>query len=135
MDDLLVNVPITEQRRVRSEILVGPERHRRWNLSEKRRIVAESLAPGAVSSAVARRYGIHPNQLCDWRRAFKRAAAEMTTDFVPISVASVPPPALAPSEAGPIGQIEIIIGTVTVRVPNGVDGSTLRRVVAALKGV
>jgi transposase len=33
-------------------VLSGPERRRRWASSEKARIVEESLAPGAVVTAV-----------------------------------------------------------------------------------
>jgi transposase len=39
-------------------------------VAEKVAIVAESLAPGAVTSAIALRYGLHRNQLYDWRREF-----------------------------------------------------------------
>jgi len=55
--DLLVNVPIIEQTYSRSEVLVGPERRRRWSPAEKRQIVAASLAPGAVSSPALSRGG------------------------------------------------------------------------------
>ena len=138
MEDLHVNVPITEQSCGRSEVLAGPERRRRWSLAEKRGIVAESLAPGAVSSVVARRHGIHPNQLCDWRRALRRLAAERITDFVPISVAA---PASEASTTAPRpsamsgGQIEIVMNMATVRVPPLVDEATLRRVLAALRSL
>ena len=120
MGDLLVNVPIIEQTYSRSEVLVGPERRRRWSPAEKRQIVAESLAPGAVSSVVARRHGIHPNQLCAWRREFRGLAAKMIPDFVPISIAGVLPEAStsgAPSGTAPGGQIEIVVGVATVRIP------------------
>lgn len=138
MDDVHVNVPITEQSYCRSEVLFGPERRRRWSLAEKRRIVAESLAPGAVSSVVARRHGLHPNQLCDWRRTLRRLAAEAITDFVPISVtatptelsASLPRPAAMPDD-----RIEIIMTMATVRVPRLVDEPTLRLVLAAMKSL
>ena len=135
MDDVLVSEPITEQSFARSEVLVGPERRRRWSLAEKRRIVAESLAPGAVSSVVARRHGIHPNQLCDWRRTLRRLTAETISELVPISVAA-PSDALTSSpqpRAMASGQIEIVIGEATVRVPTLVDEPTLRRVLAAVK--
>ncbi|MBI2739220.1 MAG: transposase [Rhodospirillales bacterium] len=36
-------------------VLSGPERRRRWASSEKASIVEESLRPGAVVAAVARR--------------------------------------------------------------------------------
>jgi transposase len=61
-------MPIIEQTSPRSEVLCGPERRRRWTAEEKARVVAESLVPNAVASEVARRHGIHPNQLYGWRR-------------------------------------------------------------------
>lgn len=128
MDGLHVNVPITEQSFGRMEVLVGPERRRRWSLAEKRQIIAESLAPGAVSSVVARRHGVHPNQLCDWKRELKRSTVKTVAEFVPISVEGAAP------EVAAQGRIEILIGTATVRVPNAVDEATLRRVLSALKG-
>jgi transposase len=42
-----------EYRRV--EVLTGPGRRRVWDEATKARVVAESEAPGAVISAVARR--------------------------------------------------------------------------------
>jgi len=138
MEDLHVNVPITEQSWSRSEVLAGPERRRRWSLAEKRRIVAESLAPGVVSCVVARRHGIHPNQVCDWRRKLRRLAAGAISDFVPISLAVTASEAstAAPRPSAMSGsQIEIVMSMATVRVPTLVDEATLRRVLAAVKSV
>ncbi|MBY0317899.1 MAG: transposase [Reyranella sp.] len=39
-------------------VLSGPERRRRWSSSEKANIVEESLRPGAVVTAVARRHDV-----------------------------------------------------------------------------
>jgi transposase len=39
----------------RVEVISGIERRRRWSEEQKRAIVAESFAPGAVVSEVARR--------------------------------------------------------------------------------
>ncbi len=63
------NLPIDEHIVRRVEVLAGPERRRRWSWEEKAQIVAESLAPDAVASAIARRYGLHRNQLYAWRAA------------------------------------------------------------------
>jgi transposase len=41
----------------------GPRRRRFWSSDEKRRIVAESLEPGASMSKVAQRYGVNANLL------------------------------------------------------------------------
>lgn len=43
------------ERRGRIDIRVGVGRRRRWCAEDKGRIVAESYAPGAVASEVARR--------------------------------------------------------------------------------
>ena len=74
MDRLLHNLPPTDAikdepfRRI--EVITGVERRRRWSEEDKARIVAESLEPGVVVADVARRYGIHRNQLYGWRSAF-----------------------------------------------------------------
>jgi transposase len=46
----------------RAEIITV-ERRRRWSLSQKQELVAETLQPGASVSAVAQRHGMHPSQL------------------------------------------------------------------------
>ena len=47
----------------RLEVITGVGRRRRWTDEEKAWIVAESLDPATTTSAVARRYGLHPSQL------------------------------------------------------------------------
>ena len=44
-------------------------RRRRWSVATKGRIVAESYAPGAVVSEVARRHDMSPQHLFGWRKA------------------------------------------------------------------
>src|SRR5689334_21920793 len=63
-----------EYRRV--EVLTGPGRRRSWDEATKARVVAESAAPGAVVSAVARRWQIAPQQLFTWRREARAASLE-----------------------------------------------------------
>jgi replication initiation protein RepC len=52
----------------RVEVITGPERRRRWSEEQKRVIVAASLAPGAVISAVARRADVGAGQIYRWRK-------------------------------------------------------------------
>src|SRR5689334_24226909 len=52
----------------RVEVITGPERRRRWSAEQKRAIVAESWAPGAVVTQIARRAEICPGQIYRWRR-------------------------------------------------------------------
>jgi transposase len=52
----------------RVEVITGPERRRCWSAEQKRAIVAESLAPGAVVTEIARRAEIGAGQIYRWRR-------------------------------------------------------------------
>jgi len=56
------------------EILSGPQRRRRWTAAEKVAMVAETHEPGVTVSLVARRHGIAPNQLFQWRRLAAQGA-------------------------------------------------------------
>ncbi len=58
----------------RVEVLTGPRRRREWSEDDKARAVAESCAPGAVVSEVARRWQVSPQQLFTWRRQARAAA-------------------------------------------------------------
>jgi hypothetical protein len=53
------NLPIDGHSFRRVEVLTGTPRRRRWSDAEKAAIVVESLAPGAKSSEIALRYGLH----------------------------------------------------------------------------
>ena len=48
----------------------GARGRRRWPEAEKRRIVAETLEPGASVSVVARRHDVNANQVFSWRRQY-----------------------------------------------------------------
>jgi transposase len=52
----------------RIEVITRGERRRRWSLEEKQVIVAESLAPNASLTAVARRHEIGTGLLYAWRQ-------------------------------------------------------------------
>ncbi len=49
------------------EILVGPERRRRWSDGEKIAIVVEAAGPGVTVTEVARVHGITRQQIYQWR--------------------------------------------------------------------
>ena len=53
---------------MKAEILVGPERRRRWSGEEKARIVAEATAPDARVADIARRHGVSRSLVYTWRR-------------------------------------------------------------------
>jgi transposase len=56
------------------EVVTSVQRRRRFAPAEKQAIVAETYAPGATVSYVARRHGIAPSQLYQWRSAMEDGA-------------------------------------------------------------
>jgi transposase len=109
-------------------VLSGPERRRRWASSEKASIVEESLRPGAVVTAVARRHDVHPNLLHHWRRQARRGLeGGRGLRLLPVVVA---PSARSGSQAS--GSIEIELADARVRVDASVDEAALGRVLRAL---
>ena len=127
----------------RLEVITGTGRRRRFSDKDKARIVEETLAPGAVVSAVARRYGLTPQQVFTWRRQ-ARAHSSSGQDwkapaFVPAMIDTAVPPMAPPGAKLPRGDefgsaiIEMAIEGVTVRVC-GADAKTIAAVIRALKG-
>jgi len=115
----------------RVEVLTGPGRRRVWEEATKARVVAESYAPGAVVSAVARRWQVAPQQLFTWRREARAAGLEASRGaaaFVPI-VAEPPAAEVAASEV----IVEVVLAGAVVRVSPGVDPALLRAVLRAVR--
>ena len=122
-------------------VLSGPERRRRWTTAEKRRIVDESLAPGASVIEVARRHDVHPNLLTVWRRqartgVFGAASALRQEDEVQFAAVSVAPEQPAwTARVGTGGTIEIAFANgAQLRITGAVDPATLTATVVALSG-
>jgi len=130
----------------RIEVINGIGGRRRWSADDKARIVEETIAPGAVVSEIARRYGLTPQQLFGWRRQVRcplvtsseKAAPPL---FVP-AVVETSAPAPVPIDRGgkqsrkpnrSPGMIELEVGGVTVRVGRGAPAKTITAVIRALK--
>jgi transposase len=123
----------------RFEVINGALGRRRWTADERTQILEETLVPGAVVSAVARRHGLTPQQLFTWRRE----ASEMIPAFVSAVVAPEPAPASEPS-APPsrpkrrgrqlrAAAIEIDVAGARVTIENGASPATITAVLSALK--
>src|SRR5271163_618964 len=107
---------------------------RQWPEALKRRIVAETLEPGASVSIVARRHDVNANQVFKWRREMApkpRAAAKQSVTMLPVEImpeANEPRPRARRS-----GMIEITFGCGTrVCLRGEVSPETLRQVIELL---
>ena len=70
------------------EVITSVQRRRRWSPEEKRAILEEGEQPGNSLSAVARKYGVNPNQLFHWRKLMREGAlvaVEADDQVVPAS--------------------------------------------------
>ena len=108
-------------------------RHRAWQESLKREIVAATLLPGSSVSRVARRYDVNANQVFAWRRRYRDVASEPAElRLLPVTVTPDQPEGMAPARAGEL--IEIVLGGgYRVRVSDGVQAATLRLVLDVLE--
>jgi transposase len=111
-------------------------RRRLWSDEEKRRIVAETFAPSASVSVVARRHDLNANMLFTWRRQVGTAAlvpAGEAVTFVSGAISAEPTATVSPASAMATGQIEIVLASGD-RVIVGMDvgAAALTRVVKVL---
>jgi transposase len=91
----------------------GSRARRRWPEAEKRRIVTETLEPGASVSVVARHHDVNANQVFSWRRQYHEGLLgdeAGATAMIPVEVGSAraEEAAVAAEPApSPTGLIEI----------------------------
>lgn len=127
MADMMCDAKAEGYRRV--EVLTGPRRRRDWSDDDKAGAVAESGVPGAVVSAVVRRWQIAPQQLLTWRRHARAAALVEPTSglsfepIVPEPAASMPD--AASSSALPGNSLEVKLAGAVLRVAPGTDAELL----------
>jgi transposase len=112
----------------------GRPKRRLWSDALKRRIVAETLAPGASVSVVARRHDVNANQVFKWRRemAPEPPAAEGSVTLLPVEI--VPKADEPRRQARRTGTIEITFARgARVCVRGEVASETLRQVIELLR--
>lgn len=112
--------------------ILGLERRRRWSLADKERIVAETLAPGASVSRVARRYELHPSQVFCWRRQLcaKGTGSAEAHGFLPVFVEPIEASASMPSSTVSV-EISLSNGT-GLSVPCSISPSRLSGIAGVL---
>src|SRR5689334_9183547 len=108
-----------------------PTKRREYSEALKRQMVAETQAPGASVSIVARRHDVNSNQLFRWRRQLLPKAAVESGAMVPVAVA---PDDGRPRRTAGEGVIEIAFGCgARVRLRGEVSCETLRQVIELLR--
>jgi len=121
----------------RIEVLTGPGRRRKWSDDDKARIVAETLTPGAVVTAVARRWQVCPQQVFGWRREMRlgtSGGSVAALEFVPIvSAVPAPAPEPAPLPPSPAPPIAVKLSGAVLRVLPGTDATLLTTVLRAIR--
>lgn len=121
----------------RLDVEVSRTGKRRWPDRVKARIVAETLLPGATVNDVARKYDLAPNHLSTWRRMAKDGdlvlpAPDGEAEFAPLVVfdGGGPPPA---ERAEPVtASVEIVAGSVAVRLDAATPAARIAEIVRAL---
>ena len=114
----------------RVEVITGVERRRSWSDEQKRAIVAESFAPGAIVSEVARRAEVSPGQIYRWRQEMRAAAA----GFAPLLIAAPESSTSTGADSGfcePAIEVEFA-GKIVVRIPGSISAELAAAVVKAL---
>ena len=111
---------------------VAVRRRRRWPEAVKRQIVAETRAPGASVSVVARRHDVNANQVFRWCREYAGAATD--SEFRLVAVQPSPSSAWPAAPVASAGVIEIeLVSGARVRVSGSVDGAALGQVLERLQ--
>lgn len=92
---------------------------RHWSEAEARTQLAAFRRSGLSAAAFARSNGVSANRLEYWRKRLSRDEADVT--FVPVTL-----------PASPRLAMEITLGDLTVRVPDGVAPERVAQVVVAI---
>jgi transposase-like protein len=122
--------------------LAMPDGRRNFRVSDKKRIVAEAMEPGATVSGVAKKYGIDTPLLFRWKREYAPPPPEPV--FLPVTVsnglaqpagsgATVPVPVIVERASGDI-EVELMGGR-RVRFARDMEPEAIRAMIELLEGV
>jgi transposase len=105
------------------EIFRGQAR-RRWSVEAKRRVVAETLVPGATVHAVAQRHGVNTSQLFTWRKRFRGDLGLAPIEppapaFAAVELARMPGPTETCDEAMAAADALTSGGVIEIELPQG----------------
>jgi transposase len=123
-----------------SDQLSTGRKRRSFRREFKRRVVEETLAPGASVSGVALRHGLNNNMVFKWRRRYLHELVptrSKSVKLLPVSVVEEHGPAtgVVPTSSSPQAQssIELDWAGVRIRLHGPVDAEALRTVLAVVR--
>ena len=128
--EISISTPMPDDRNchVIEALEARPLRGRRgWSDEAKARLVAETFAPGANVSAIARRAGMAPSQLFGWRRQALASGA------VAAAAEGDPPLSFTRYEAPRSALVEIAMGDVVGRAGPDITSDHLAAVLRAVR--
>jgi len=118
---------------------IASARQRR-SIAEKRRIVEETLTPGASGAKVARAHGVNANQVFGWRRLYRagrlgepRAAMKLLPVRVSESAPVVEEHPVADFAKAQSGTIHIELRQAQVRIEGSADPTLVRVLLECLR--
>jgi transposase len=110
-------------------------------VEEKRRIVEETLRPGASVARVARAHGVNANQVFGWRQLYRQGRLERkereTPSLLPVRITNATVAVRssgASSRRTPSGMIHVELPKGQLRIAGRVDAEVLRLVLEKLLG-
>jgi transposase len=112
-------------------LLTGPERRRRWSDEDRRRIVAEAFAPGAVVTSVARRHDVSTALIYNWRKAARGAGSGVR--FAPAVVVDGPEPLSIGAGTAAAAIVVELAGGVRVKIGAGACPALVSATLRALR--
>ena len=124
---------------IRSVKAVGKgRRYQRHSLELKRRVVEQTLVPGASVARIAREHGINSNQVFSWRKLYREGSLGEDAKLLPVSVIAttraVAPSATAVAARTTPGRIWLESPKGCVSIDGHPDPAALRMVLEHLLG-
>jgi len=110
-------------------------KRRRRSVEEKRRIVEETLKPGASVARVAQRHAINANQIFAWRKRYREGQlrSRETAKLLPVAIADERlAEAAKVGVPVPLGIIEMVLPKGKLRIEGSVELLTLRAAIECL---
>lgn len=96
---------------------------RRRTMEEKRRIVEETLAPGASLALIARRHEVNANLLFSWRRLYHQGLLQASSETSAATLVAVSETSSSASPAPRFGRRKSVTvrstGTIEIEFPGG----------------